>query len=110
MKKKLLFAVAAALVLILVFTATNPASAPAFLLIVPFAAIFTLLFAAALYIFERRGWSKARSFRGAVIAAGVPVILMVLQSIGQLTARDILTIGAIFIILYFYLSRLSFSK
>jgi hypothetical protein len=110
MKKKLVVALVSMLVLVTVFTTTSPASAPAFLLIVPFAAIFSLLSVGVLYVCQRRGWSRARSFRGALVGAGVPVVILVLQSIGQLTPRDMVTIGAIFLVLYFYLSRLSFAK
>ncbi len=107
---KKILAVTAAASLILLTTTTNPAKAPAFLLMMPFVAIFIVLLVAALYVFERRGWPKGRRIRGAILAAGIPVVLLVMQSIGQLTVRDLLTLGAIFGVLYFYLSRLSFAK
>lgn len=110
MKKKALLLLLSVLTLIVVFTATSPTDAPALLLVVPFVALFALLFVGLLFLFEHKGWPPARRFRGAVVGAGVPVVLLVLQSIGQLTVRDIFTIAAIFVILYFYLSRLSFGK
>jgi hypothetical protein len=45
-------------------------------------------------------------YNGLVIGvAALPVILMALQSIGQLTIRDTITLAIIFVAGYFYISR-----
>ncbi len=49
--------------------------------------------------------SRPRLIAGLI--AAFPVLLLVLQSIGQLTAWDILMVVALFIIAYFYIIKTS---
>ncbi|HSW79153.1 MAG TPA: hypothetical protein VLG47_00030 [Candidatus Saccharimonadales bacterium] len=43
----------------------------------------------------------------AALAAGFPVLLLLLQSIGQLSLKDVITVTAIIILAYFYMGKFS---
>lgn len=89
----------------------NPGGLPVVLLIVPFLLLFT-----ALYLL----WRLVRCIRvtyfayddsvhrhlGTVVCATF-VLLLVLQSLGQLTLRDVITVGAIIGLGYVYVGRTS---
>jgi hypothetical protein len=100
----------AALVLFLV---TNPQSVPSYLLIVPFILLYILF----LDIFNTLLMRNIRSLNSksnrkrlylAGTIAALPVILLALQSIGQLTARDAITLVVLIFVLGFYVNRVSF--
>lgn len=57
---------------------------------------------------ERKGDRKRISL--AAVLSALPVILLALQSIGQLTLRDVVTLVILITLLGFYVSRLSFNK
>lgn len=88
--------------LILFLLVTSPDHLPLPLLIVPFGIIFYLLF----FIFKELGATggaqrRQRLIRAAVLAA-IPVLLLVLQTIHQLTIKDILiTIGLVLLATYY---------
>jgi len=84
---------------------TDPAKVPSFLLIVPFALLFVVLLLTISAFLQHKGYTKTRSLQVAVLCAATPVLLLVLQSIGQLTIRDILTVAILFALSYFYMSR-----
>lgn len=86
---------------------TNPTKLPSILLIVPFILIFTAIWTYSFKLFQKSNVSKLRSVRLSLVLAGLPVSLLLLQSIGQLTMRDIITILAFFGLAYFYISRLA---
>jgi len=48
--------------------------------------------------------------RFALLCAGLPTLLLAMQSVGQLTIRDIVTLFVFFGITYFYMSRMSIAK
>jgi len=50
-------------------------------------------------------WSTRRVSRTALAIASLPVFLLVLQSIGQLTLKDVLLTSGLFILLYLYFGR-----
>lgn len=89
----------------------NPGGLPVVLLIVPFLLLFV-----ALYLL----WQLVRRIRvvyfaydgtvhrhlGAVVCSTL-VLLLVLQSLGQLTLRDVITVGIIIGLGYIYLGRVS---
>ena len=51
------------------------------------------------------GLSKPTSMRIGMLTAGVPLALLVLQSIGQLTIKDVFALLAFLAVAYFYMSR-----
>lgn len=103
-------------IIVAVLILSNPSELPSVALIVPF-----ILFFIAIYITvketiwllsgeEKNDPAHLRATRPKLIAglvASFPVILLVLQSIGQLTAWDVLTAIALFIVAYFYVMRAS---
>ncbi len=103
--------VAAWLLLLAFLALTEPIRLPVVVLIVPFVLLFTALFSM---------WTSAQRIRlrfsargrphprlGAVICASA-VMLLALQSLGQLTLRDVLTVLAIVAVSYFYSGRAGF--
>jgi hypothetical protein len=104
----------AAGILFLLFT--NPKSMPSLFLIVPFILFFIanyLLVVVLLGLFdgdipsERKKSSKTHPRLVAALISGFPTLLFILQSIGQLTARDTITTLVIFLLAYFYVARIS---
>jgi hypothetical protein len=75
------------------------------MLILPFILIFIGLLTVFAHVLQKRGMSPSRSWRVGALGAGIPLVLLILQSIGQLTLRDVLTIAALFSLAYFYVSR-----
>ena len=101
---------------VLILVLTNPSKLPSALLIAPFLLLFVAIYLTVIEILHLlRGGEQnkivgLRAARPRLIAgliAGFPVLLLVLQSIGQLTAWDVLTVVAIFIIAYFYILKSS---
>lgn len=88
----------------------QPGKLPVVLLVVPFLLLFMALYSSwkvglALCIWYKTGVSQPGQRRlGAVISGGV-VILLILQSLGQLTIRDVVTLVAIGTIGYLYIMR-----
>jgi hypothetical protein len=105
MKKTLLISGASLAGLLLLFLLTNPADVPSFILPLPFLLIFIVLLALISILLQKRGLSAQRSWRVGALCAAVPLTLLILQSIGQLTVRDLLTIAALFALSYFYIAR-----
>jgi hypothetical protein len=102
------------MVILLLFT--NPSKLPSALLIAPFILLFLSIYVTVLEVMKlMRGGDLnkivgLRASRPRLIAgliAGFPILLLVLQSIGQLTAWDVLTVVALFIIAYFYIIKSS---
>lgn len=92
----------------ILFMYTNPERLPAIMFIVLFAALYSfilsilMLIGQALRATDIISWSVARIRRTAAIVTCFPVFLLVLQSIGQLTARDVLITSSLFALLYMY--------
>lgn len=105
MKKTMVIAGSCLFVLVILFFGTDPNKVPSFVLVLPFLLLFTILLYLIAFLLEKRGFSNRKSLRIAVLCAGVPIVLLVLQSIGQLTLRDVLVLSALFILSYFYMSR-----
>jgi hypothetical protein len=93
--------------LLLIFSVINPVTAPAFILILPFVLLTVLLFTSLSFLFYKKGLPVKRGRRIAALCTGLPMIILVLQSIGQLTMRDVISIGVVFLLSYFYISRLT---
>ncbi len=98
------------LALIVFMSISHPAKIPAIGLIVP----YVLLYAASFYtlkaIVEHRGDARTdstKSVKGKVpiTLSTILVILVAMQSIGQLTLRDVIAVFFVVIIGYFYIHR-----
>jgi hypothetical protein len=98
----------------LFLTITDPSRLPSVLLIVPFAAIFACLYftiMALVHFFRSEesemvvGLKVRRPRLLAAVVAGFPVLLLVLQSIVQLTVWDAIITLVIFLLVYMYVSR-----
>lgn len=110
--KRQLFWTALAWISLAVFMGlSDPTKLSVVLLIVP----FVLLFAACYGLWELlqeiglRLFGRPRSSKrlGAVVCISV-VLLLVLQSLGQLTLRDVITVAAIVSVGYLYVGRMKF--
>ena len=92
---------------------TNPDRLYAALLVVPFCLLFLSIFFTVVELidFFRSedamvvGLVLRRPRLIAAVVAGFPVLLLVLQSVVQLTFWDVLIAAAIFILAYIYISR-----
>lgn len=89
---------------------SQPQKMPVLLLIVPFVLLFSALTYTWLVIAPllrrlvgKRGYAGSPRLR--ITVCGSIVLLMVMQSLGQLTLRDVLTIVAIATIGYLYIGR-----
>jgi hypothetical protein len=94
------------------FVLTNPAQLPLVLLVLPFMWLFAVIFWTAWLLL---GLSKSLSpARRRMLIAGVvamlPSLLLVFQSIHQLTGRDVLLTVAFIALAVFYVSRADFIK
>ena len=86
---------------------TNPTTLSSVFLIAPFLLLFIILWSASFLIMRSAQFSRLRSARLSLLVGGVPVGLLLLQSIGQLAIRDVIIILLFFAIAYFYVARLS---
>lgn len=91
---------------------TNPQTVPLVLLIVPFLWAFLALFVTSWLVLGRVGILShgRRRLLLSGIGATLPVLLLVLNSIHQLTMRDFLIVITILTIITIYLSRADFLK
>jgi membrane protein implicated in regulation of membrane protease activity len=93
------------------FTVTNPAKLPPAVLMVGFAILTGILYcivrlvARLLNLKER---VTKGQYNGILAGAtGLPIMMLALQSLGQLTVRDTVTLAVLAAAGYFYMSRLS---
>lgn len=94
--------------LVTLLCTTQPDRLPSAVLILPFALMFAILaLLIALAIGWRHGGISSKAIRAGCTAAVLPTLLLVLQSVGQLTLRDALTLFALFGITYFYMSKVN---
>lgn len=102
-KIKLLLASLTAFFIFLVFT--NPETLPSVILVVPFLllfTVFTLLFEIILDKITRR-----KSMAVVLLLSGFLIIMLALQTLGQLTLRDIIMVTALFSVAFLYIYRRS---
>lgn len=90
----------------LLFT-TNPQTLPSVVLIVPFVLVFWIIFFMLVFIGLSRGMPRAKLVRAGGFGAALPTLLLILQSLGQLTPRDVFTVLVLFCIAYFYMTRIT---
>jgi len=104
----IIFGIAA---LAILFGTTQPAKLPSFVLIVPFLLIFLVLtLGISLLVGWRSSTLTAKNLRIGALGAALPVLLLVLQSIGQLIVRDVFIIVLLFTLGYFYVARISVQR
>jgi len=88
---------------------SNPSGLPVVVLIVPFVLLFVALYTLWMLLGEVKvryfARGRPRQRLGMAVCASV-VLLIVLQSLGQLTLRDVLTVAAIITVGYLYLARM----
>jgi hypothetical protein len=94
------------IILLLFLLVTNPQSLPSISLVIPFVLLFIAIVCGLSYLLGLIGLSSRSRLRFGLLGGSVPVVLLVLQSLGQLTLRDVLVILALFVTAYFYVSRL----
>lgn len=87
------------------FVGTQPDKLPSLMLVMPFLLFFVLFLAMARWLFVRMGMNHPRNTGLSMLLAGLPVVLLALQSLGQLTLRDVIMLSALFAITYFYMYR-----
>lgn len=108
MHKTLKITLTACLALIAFVLTTQPAKLPLIALMIPFALLFVVLAGIIVTLLGLADTPLSlRMMRGSVVGALLPVLLLVLRSIGQLTLRDTLIIFLLFGLVYFYLARLA---
>lgn len=98
--------VVSSIILLLLLSTTNPQSLPSIALVLPFVLLFAVLASGLAFLLGLMGGSGRARLRFSLLGGAVPVVLLVLQSLGQLTVRDALVIFALFVVAYFYVSRL----
>ena len=95
------------LILLFILFNTDPQKMPSVVLIVPFVLLFVAIFSAIIFLLGMHGkLPRPKKARISAACASVPVVLLVLQSLGQLTPKDMLVIFLLFATSYFYISRL----
>jgi hypothetical protein len=108
MKRTVRVIAIAGLSLLTLLGTTQPAKLPSVILIVPFILMFAILaLTIALLVAWRHENMTVKAIRFGCMAALLPILLLVLQSVGQLTLRDGLTLVALFVITYFYMSKVN---
>ncbi|HEY5667677.1 MAG TPA: hypothetical protein VIR03_00770 [Candidatus Saccharimonadales bacterium] len=110
MRKALIFGALCFLGVLVLFSTTDPNKVPSFVLPVPFVLLFISLLVAAMWLLQKHGMGMSRSVRVGTLCASIPIVILVLQSIGQLTVKDVLTIVVLFAVSYFYIARSAVSS
>lgn len=106
MRSKLRLTGVSSIILLLLLLTTDPQKIPSIVLVVPFVLLFIALASGLTFVLGLFGMSLRTRLRFGLLAGAVPIVLLVLQSLGQLTLRDVLVISAFFVVAYFYMSRL----
>ncbi len=111
--KSLIVSTCLSISLAIVFLSTNPDKIPAIIFVVVFMLLYGLFVSLGLLMLSvlRRldmlSWQRGKIMKTAFSVAGLPFILLLLQSLGQLTLKDVFLVMVLFFLLYFYFSRLS---
>ena len=94
------------ILLLLIFT-THPYKLPIILLVVPFLLIFIIIYQTiTVFLANLLGKTRKRQRINAAILAGGIVILALLESIRQLSIRDLIIIIVLIVALSFYIRRI----
>jgi hypothetical protein len=109
-KQQLIYTVTVWTTLGIFLVVLNPAKLPVIMLILPFILLFTALYSLWRLVqqfilrYSSGGFGRRRLGLG---VSGTAVLLLALQSLGQLTLRDVVTLAAIMVLGYLYLGRTS---
>lgn len=96
---------------LILFSATNPDSIPSAVFIAVFIILYGIIYSGAALVglaMRRFGvleWDRTRVHKTAFAVASYPVFLIILQSIGQLTVRDVILVTGFFVLGYLYVGR-----
>lgn len=109
-KKVNVIAAGCLLITLLILLTTNPKEVPIAVLMLPpllsFAALALIAYQVLGLFSVGKGRTRAQRTTLALICAGVPILLLVLKSVDQLSARDIILFSVLVGLLTFYLGRL----
>jgi preprotein translocase subunit YajC len=109
--KRSLYIIGGCLVaLLILFLGLDPNKIPSFMLVLPFILLFAFLFIGIALLLEKQGMERKKRLKIAGLCSALPILLLVLQSIGQLTVRDVLTVVLLFAVSYFYIARATASS
>lgn len=90
---------------------TNPTQVPTILLLVPFLLLFWVLSQVLVcLLWAGSSWAGVpleyrRIEKIALLIASFPVAVLVMQSVGQITIREIALLAVLFLVLYVYTAR-----
>jgi len=93
------------IILLLFLFTTDPQKLPSVLLIVPFILLFVIVASIVPLALGRGSIPGSKTVKMGATVAAIAVLLLGLQSLGQLTARDVLAVVVLFGTVYFYTSR-----
>ncbi len=112
--KKVIWLLAIYAALMIVLFTTNPFNASLLIVMVPFALLFVALLATFNTVIKYLPLTQRLSRRKRLFIAGgaawLPVMLLILRSIDQLTARDGFIMAVFILALLVYISRTNFSR
>jgi len=97
---------ASSAILLLFLFMTDPQSIPSVLLIVPFILLFIIITGGAALGLDAWQVPRSKALKVGATVAAVSVLLLGLQSLGQLTVGDVLAVIVLFSVAYLYASRL----
>ena len=91
---------------------TNPQDLPLPIVLLPFIWLFIAIFVAAQWLVQLRAekLDKRRRMLLAGVSAALPVLLLVFESVHQLSVRDVLIVVALLASISFYMTRADFLK
>ena len=102
--------VCATIITIGFFSLTNPKTMPSFILLISFAILAGFFYVLSLWGLDLSGLGVKLppSYHRSIILTLtiLPTLLLILQSIGQLTTRDIITMGGLCVVGVFYIGRM----
>lgn len=96
--------------LVILLSATNPTNVSSAILLIPFVLIFVAIWSGSVLVLRFNGMRPRKAARLSLLLAVLPSGLLVLQSIGQLAAWDVVTSIALVVVAYFYVSKLMSAK
>ncbi|HUC88343.1 MAG TPA: hypothetical protein VMR95_04330 [Candidatus Binatia bacterium] len=104
-----LYAALVAILTVVYLLTTNPQTLSPVLLIIPFVLFFVLVSLSGAYIVSNvtqsgQSLSRKRLFL-IVLCSGYPVFLLLLQSVGQLSIRDFITLSLLLMVSGFYILK-----
>jgi hypothetical protein len=105
MKTTFKIAATSSIVLLLFLFTTDPQSIPSALLVVPFVLLFVVITSGMALMLGAWQLAEAKALKVGATTAAVLILLLGLQSLGQLTTGDILAVIVLFSIACFYASR-----